>query len=144
MWSKRECEPVWSFLTRPSPPSSYLELEGDDAGCLTACPQDVLVTGQVVRLGDLPGFFEEVRPRVQHLDIVLPLNTELGGGMLPQDTDVRGQALGKQILPTLLRFFQSFQNPLPRMFSLSLLVAVTKIICSCRERSNKKSFDISG
>ena len=37
-------------------PFGYLELEGVDAVGLTAGPQDILVTGQVVRLGNLSGF----------------------------------------------------------------------------------------
>lgn len=117
--------------TDPRPLPSHLELEGDDAGGLTAGPEDVLVTGQVVRLGDLSGFVEEVRTGVQDLDIVLPLQTKLGGGVVPQHTDIRGQALRKQILSTLqLRILQSFQNPLPRMSSLRLLVSVAKMISS--------------
>ena len=80
-------------------PKSHLELKCDDAGGLTAGPQDVLVSGQVVRLGDLSGFLEEVRTGVQNLNVVLPLNTELSAGMVPQHTDIRGQALRKQILP---------------------------------------------
>ena len=128
------------FKTTTPPLPLYLELKCDDAGGLTAGPQDVLVSGQVVRLGDLSGFVEEVRTRVQDLDIVLPLNTELSAGVVPQHTDIRGQALGKQILPLQFRLFQSFQNPLPRIFGFGLLVFVAKVICGYRESWNQTIF----
>ena len=60
--SRRKNKLTKDFFKTTTPPLPlYLELKCDDAGGLTAGPQDVLVSGQVVRLGDLSGFVEEVR-----------------------------------------------------------------------------------